>query len=128
MPHAGKAAGAIHQGSLHLGGVHIGQGGYVDDSAVAHALPHAGPYIHGAEQVRVAHKVSLGAAEQGDNVVDQACAGGEDVLHGAHQHNGGDEVGQVSDHLHHFLIGLALQLVDRQRQNDGHGKGDDQVV
>ena len=39
----------------------------------------------------------------------------------------GDEVGQVGKGLHHFLVAFMAQLVEQQRQDDGHREADDQV-
>ena len=62
---------------------------------------------------------------QGD--VDQARLRLEEREHDGGDDGPGEEVRQIQDGLGDLLVAVKAQLVEQQRQDDGHGEADDQV-
>ena len=117
MPDALDDAGAVHDGGLVQLGGDGGQGGDVDDGAVAQLLPHAGPDVDTVEILGLGHIVGGGNAQIAQRHVDDAAAGVEELENQRAHNDGGNEVGRVADHLHRFAEALKRNVIQQQREN-----------
>src|SRR5699024_10509784 len=101
--------------------IHASQRGEIDDGTPTHFLPYAGSDVNRAEIFRMLQKRRSCAAKKRNDVVEYAATERKLPDEAANYHQG-DKVRDVGHGLHRALKPLRVQLVEHERQEDGHGK------
>ena len=121
------AVGSVDYGSLVKLLIHTGQGRYIYDGIIAQALPYIASHKYGPKKLGLGNQACrLILGNHGPQLGNRTVLGTELVYQGA-DHYHGYEVRHIADGLNTFLKKFPSHLIQKQSENNGKRKSNQQI-